>query len=156
MRRAKSVERPPFVFGEATLIISELQQAHTEIDVRLSVLRLKLDGVFPVLDRFLNLALTARHVSQAVKGLGFFRLCLNDLFQTSAGLLVALCIAERYSQVKPSVRKCRIQCAALLDRVDSLAELSLLIKFVAALEMKCRRARQLFFGREDNIRKRLI
>src|SRR5262245_26637675 len=156
MRRAKPVGGSKLIFGEAACIISELQQAHAEIDMRLRVVRLKLDGALPMADGFMQLAPATRYVTQAVKSFGLFRLGLNDLLQISRGLLVVLGVPKGHAEMKSSVGKFRLQRDTLPVRSYGFLELALLIKLVAALEMKSRRASQFFLGRQHYLSKSFI
>ena len=146
VRGVKPVEWPPFAFGKAPRIVSDLEQVHAEIEVGLGVVRLKLDGPLIVTNRLSGLAEPAGDISQTVMGLGVFMFGFDDLGKTGAGVLVVFGITEGYAEIVSRPRKIRLEREALAIGSDGLVKLALLVKLVAALEKKGRRPQQLLFG----------
>ena len=101
---------------------------------------MKLDGPLVVTNRLRGLAELAGDISQTVIGLGVFIFGFDDMAKAGAGILVALGITKGYPKIVLSPGKTRLKGEALAIGSDGLVKLALLVKLVAALEMKGRRA----------------
>src|SRR5262245_3674951 len=109
----------------------------------LDVVRLKLDGALIIANRLMGIAQPARDISQTVVGLGVFVFGFDDLCQIRARILVVLGITEGYAEIIFCPRKIWVERNALTIRKNGFVKLTLLVKFVTALEMKGRRLQHL-------------
>src|SRR5439155_4240683 len=143
VRTVKTIDWPPLVFGEAARIISDLQQAHAEIDVRLGEVRLKLNGALKTINSLVRLTLLAGDESETVVCLSVFVFGFDDLRKASARILELFCVAERDSQMISRVGKFRLEGDALAIGSNRIVKLALLVELVTALKMKAGRPCQL-------------
>src|SRR5262249_30367897 len=139
VRKVKPIERTPLVFGETPRIISDLEETHSEIEVGLSIVRLKLDGPLIMTNCIIGPALPAGNVSQTVMGLGVVTFGFDHLCKAGAGILVTLAITEGYAKIISSPRKFRLEGDALAIGSNGFVELALLVKLITPPEMKAGR-----------------
>src|SRR5262249_3291492 len=140
------IEWPPLAFGKTSRVVSDLEQVHTEIEVGLGVVWLQLDGPLIVMNCVTGLAEPAGDISEAVMRLGIFVFHVDHLREASAGVLVVLGIPESNPQIILGPGKTRLKDETLAIGSDGFVELSLLVKFVAPLEMKGRRPQDLLLA----------
>src|SRR5262245_44464477 len=112
----------------------------------LGVVRLQLNGPLIVPNRLSWFAEPAGDIAQTVMGLGVFIFGFDDLGKTDPGILVVPGITKSDPNIVLGPGKTRLKREALAIRSNGFVELSLLVKLVAALEMKGRRPQHLLLG----------
>ena len=116
--------------------------------MRLCIVGSQFDGALVVRDGLLRTALAVGEITEAVVGLGPFRLGLDHCLKARHRLLVFLGIPERHAQVIAGIGKGRIEPQALAVGGDGLGELALVIGLGPVLKMEGRGSGQLLGGRQ--------